>query len=665
LDFHNSPAIPGIGEKFEKTHWQETLQKAHVDSITCFSSCHHGWSYHPTHVGTQHPGLSFNLLRRQIEACHEIGVKVPVYLSGALNNLAAYHHPEWREITVDGGYPAWWSSSPLSPSFHKLCFNTPYLDYLCLMLNEVLAMFPDADGIFIDIIIQGECCCRWCLEDMIKEGYDPGKEDDRRRFSKRTLDKYYKRIFDVIHGATPTLPIFHNSGHLEIGNTAILNYFSHLELESLPTGGWGYDHYPLSASYARKLGLDFLGMTGKFHTSWGEFGGFKHPNALRYECALMLAQGSKCSIGDQLHPGGRLDESTYEMIGQAYAEVEQKEAWCVDVQSAATVALLSNTAFKTPSAVNSRSPISETGALRILLESHIPFDTLDPEMPFDNYKILILADDMRIAPEFKARLDKYLAAGGKIILSGTSGLWADRDEFAFAFGCDYFGASEFCPDYVQAAPRFAPDFVKTPFVMYLAAQRIKTTRAQSLGDIFDPYFNRDYQHFSSHQHTPYKPESSGFDAGAMAPQILYFAHPVFSIYTNYGNVALKQFVYNAIAAFAGKELPIRTTLPSQGRVTLMRQLKERRYILHLLYANPVKRGTRFKMDNGYFREPIEVIEDLNPLVDVCAGINVPETIRKVTLEPQGMELPATRSEDGYQTVTLGTMICHQILVFHY
>ncbi|MBQ8551374.1 MAG: hypothetical protein IJ428_01015 [Clostridia bacterium] len=36
-----------------------------------------------------------------------------------------------------------------------------------------------------------------------------------------------------------------------------------------------------------------------FHTSWGEFGGFKHPNALRYEAALSISQGAKCSIGDE------------------------------------------------------------------------------------------------------------------------------------------------------------------------------------------------------------------------------------------------------------------------------------------------------------------------------------------------------------------------------
>ena len=105
----------------------------------------------------------------------------------------------------------------------------------------------------------------------------------------------------------------------------------HLEIESLPTGGWGYDHMPLSAKYAAtQKGVEYLGMTGKFHTSWGEFGGFKHPNALRYECAAMMAFGCRCSIGDQLHPNGELNIDTYKRIGLAYREVAEKEPWCVD-----------------------------------------------------------------------------------------------------------------------------------------------------------------------------------------------------------------------------------------------------------------------------------------------------------------------------------------------
>lgn len=74
--------------------------------------------------------------------------------------------------------------------------------------------------------------------------------------------------------------------------------------------------------------MEVIGMTGKFHTQWGEFGGFKHPNALRYESAVTLANGAKICVGDQMHPCGRLDRATYRLIGEAYREVEQKEPWC-------------------------------------------------------------------------------------------------------------------------------------------------------------------------------------------------------------------------------------------------------------------------------------------------------------------------------------------------
>ena len=106
LDFHTSPHIPSIGAKFDKKQWQDTLKKAHVDSITCFSSCHHGWSYHPTQVGKMHPGLNFNLLRAQMDACHEINVNVPIYLTGGVNNLAAEEHPEQPKASWQAGSAA-------------------------------------------------------------------------------------------------------------------------------------------------------------------------------------------------------------------------------------------------------------------------------------------------------------------------------------------------------------------------------------------------------------------------------------------------------------------------------------------------------------------------------------------------------------------------------
>ena len=45
LDFHTSEKIDGIGSRFSKKQFQEALKAGHVNSITVFSKCHHGWAY--------------------------------------------------------------------------------------------------------------------------------------------------------------------------------------------------------------------------------------------------------------------------------------------------------------------------------------------------------------------------------------------------------------------------------------------------------------------------------------------------------------------------------------------------------------------------------------------------------------------------------------------
>ena len=298
LDFHTSPDIPDIGAGFDKDQWQQALELGHVDSVTTFAACHHGWSYNNTEVGERHPNLSFDLLRAQFDAAKEIDVNVPIYVTAGVNNRVAEAHPEWREITPDGEYGGW-TQSPLNAGFKTLCFNSPYMEHLCDLIREVVRQFPDCDGIFLDIISQGQCCCQYCMATMAELGLDPTDSDDRKRMSAHSLERYHRMSTKACRCDDAAMPVFHNGGNITRGRRDILKYFSHLELESLPTGGWGYDHFPVSAKYCKKLDLDFLGMTGKFHTTWGEFGGYKHPNALRYECAAMLAFGSKCSIGDQ------------------------------------------------------------------------------------------------------------------------------------------------------------------------------------------------------------------------------------------------------------------------------------------------------------------------------------------------------------------------------
>ncbi|MBQ4604738.1 MAG: alpha-L-fucosidase, partial [Clostridia bacterium] len=148
LDFHTNETLP-VGKKFSKEQFQAALKEGHVDSITVFSKCHHGWSYHPTEVNEMHPELDFDLLAAQLEACKEINVNAPVYISAGFDEKEYVKRPEWR-----------WHPSPEEKEceeynnevhFHVLCFNTEYLDFLCNQIEEVMQKYNPC-GIFLDII---------------------------------------------------------------------------------------------------------------------------------------------------------------------------------------------------------------------------------------------------------------------------------------------------------------------------------------------------------------------------------------------------------------------------------------------------------------------------------------------------------------------------------
>ena len=55
LDFHTSEHCPNVGGKFDEDQFIGALKKGHVNSITIFAQCHHGWCYYPTKTDMEHP----------------------------------------------------------------------------------------------------------------------------------------------------------------------------------------------------------------------------------------------------------------------------------------------------------------------------------------------------------------------------------------------------------------------------------------------------------------------------------------------------------------------------------------------------------------------------------------------------------------------------------
>jgi len=658
LDFHTSELIPDIGTQFDATAFAQQLQAASVNSVTLFAKCHHGWSYYDSAVGARHPNLQFDLLRAQYDACKQAGIAVKIYVTAGWENRSALLYPQWRQVTPDGTLRMSRGRNLVDPGWCEMCFNTPYLDSLCTQVREVVTLFPQADGIFLDIVHQDDCCCTYCRESMQQAGLDWTRASDRRRQAIATRDRYYQATTAAARHLREDMVVFHNTSHLAPGDRSIVPHFSHFELESLPTGGWGYDHFPISAAFARTLDKPYVGMTGKFHTFWGEYGGYKHPNALRYECALMLAFGGGCSVGDQLDPTGAIDPSTYSIIGQAYREVARKEAWCVGVQAVADIALLSPSGHERPGETDwiSRQHPVDAGCARLLLESHYLFDVVDRLSDFSPYRLLILPDIIRIDAELAQRLEAYRAAGGKLLLSGQSGLNLEGNAFALDVGAKYQGLSTFNPDYILPVPELRADFVDRPMVMYAPSHRIHATTGRTLGQVFDPHFNRSSAHFCNHMHTPAKPAPSGFDCGVALDDLVYLAHPVFMLYRDKGAVALKQYVARAIDHLLGRRI-LECNLPSYGRVTWQRQPAHRRDIVHLLCAAPMNRGT-------INDRPIEVIEDVVAVHDIEIRVRPDIPVFSAMLEPQGIALPL-QHEEGAISFTVPRLEVHQMVVLQH
>lgn len=645
LDFHTSEMIENIGEKFNKEQFQAALKKGCVNSVTLFAKCHHGWSYHPTKTNEMHPHLNFDLLGAQIEAAHEIGVKTPVYISAGLDEKTARRHREWLVRNKDES--TMWAKDFTEAGYHKLCMSSPYLDYLIEQIEEVCKNY-DADGIFLDIVGVQPCYCQSCIAERTAMGMDPYDEKAVLEHSEMVYKRYAEKTRAAVDKYKKGLPLFHNGGHIRQGRRDLAHYNTHLEIESLPTGGWGYDHFPFSARYCQGLDIEYLGMTGKFHSSWGEFGGFKHPNALRYEVSLAAANGAKCSIGDQLAPNGEMDMVTYDLIGRAYSELKEKEPWLDNVTAVADIAVIAPEAYSRELSTGQMTQVDDSGSgvSRILLEGKYLFDVADFETELDKYKVVILPDVIRADEKFAMKLKQFCQNGGKILATGKSALYEDKNEFCLDLGAEWVKESPYRPDYFRPSVKI-DGMGDTGYVMYGSGERVRCIGTE-LGARENPYFNRSYKHFCSHQHTPNSGEYGG--AGMTEGQDgIYIAWDIFNDYAVSGEIHLKQITVFALDRLLGERKTLITNLPAQGVATLMEQ--NSRQICHLLYVSPVKRG------NG-----VEIIEDILPVYDVSVSIRTDKNISRVYLAPQMEEIPFTY-ENGRVTAQIKKLECHQMAVF--
>jgi len=651
LDFHTSEAIGGIGASFDPDEFADTLATARVDSVTCFARGHHGWLYYESEAFPErvHPHLERrDLLPAQISACHARGIRVPIYITVQWDHFTAEAHPQWLTVGPDGTLGRDGAASVYQPGFYRfLCVNSPYVEFLKAQTQEVLETMP-VDGLFFDIVNARDCSCTHCRADMIAAGLDPADPAQRIAFGRDVIRRFTAEMTAFVREHNRECTIFYNSGHVGPRHRPWADAYTHWELESLPSGGWGYLHFPVTQHFARTLGKDCLGMTGKFHTSWGDFHSFKNRAALEFECFHMLALNAKCSIGDQLPPDGQICKHTYELIGSVYERVEAAEPFCRGARAASEIALLTTEEFH-GSGHHSGLPAGPMGATRMLQELRHQFDTVDSAGDLLGYKLLILPDDVPVSAELAGKIEAFLAGGGKLLASYRSGLDEAGEDFALgALGVRLVGEAPFSPDFLVPGEKIGASLPTTEHVMYLRGLEVAPAEgAEVLATVNVPYFNRTWEHFCSHRHTP-SAHRAGYPGVVRTEQAVYFTHPVFRQYHENAPRWCKVLVSDAIDLLLGEPL-VRVDGPSTLLAMLNEQADERRCVLHLLHYVPERRGQAF-----------DVIEDVLPLFDVRCSIRAERDIAAVRTAPEGQDL-AFEKRDGRIVFTVPKIEGHRMV----
>lgn len=134
---------------------------------------------------------------------------------------------------------------------------------------------------------------------------------------------------------------------------------------------------------------------------------------------------------------------------------------------------------------------------------------------------------------------------------------------------------------------------------------------------------------------------------------IYFAWHAFADYGENGSIFMKECILYALNRLLDSAKTLETNLPSLGTVGLQHQKERCRYVNHLIYAFPVKRG-----------KDMEVIEDIVPIRDIEVALRLPVQAKKVYLAPQMEEIPYMQ-EKGEIRYTLPVLDCHQMIVIDY
>ncbi len=577
FDFHNLPALPDLGDDFSAEEFAERLSDAKVEYINFFARCNLGYTYYPTKVGMMHPYLKGrDIYGELLKECHKKGIGVTAYLNASLCHAFSDIHRDWNVVRADGRIMN--LEGNMGHAFRTMCYDSPYGEHLLSEIKELLELYPETDGVFVDCFsFPPPCFCPVCMDKMKAENIDIN--------DKRAVINYNERkkmrMAEKIRAIVPKDKKFIINSALRNG-TCIdgrTKLDTHSEIECLVCDNiWGYDYFPVKAAYERNIFENTVFMSGRFRDTWGDFGGIREIEGLEFDLYSGLLNCTEVSVGDHLHPRGRMEDAVHKMVKKLYTDIEKTEKWTHKAKYIPEIAILHPLNFDieysiedTPAHLScERLMDSFKGCVRMMAELKYQYDVIDDTMDFSKYEVIILPDAMVLNENSQNKLSEYLKNGGKVISSGQSGLKKDLSDFALKdyWNFKYMGDEPYNISYFKAVGRAEAGM--TDMVSAIYSQGIslgKNDGNEVLAEYWEPYFNRHWDGHQLYSYIPYDKKSDSLYSCLKNGNVIHINFKIFEAFYNYSYQVYRTFVDNCIKLMYADKI-LKTDLPTFARASL-------------------------------------------------------------------------------------------------
>jgi len=584
FDNHTQMENPDVGRDFDPEYFTDQLKACGVDYLGFHARCNVGMAYYDTAVGTRHPALKYDLFGALAECCRKKNIAIVAYFNGGISTMELLEHPEWRRKP----FPGLDNFGKVSPSVYTVCYNSTFRHHLIAMVREVAAKYP-VDGFFIDCVGSYPCVCPRCVRIMKERGFDFRDIEAVREFARLSALDYCREIAAAVHEALPA-PMLYFNGPV-FGTARELDTF--FDCECLPTSKlWGYEFLPIMAHAIRNIkpGTQVLNMTGRFY-EWGDFGGLRTKDSLEYDLFYGLAHGMRPNIGGHIHPRGDRDQAVFDRIREVYRDLRVFDPWYENSRNLADVAVV----YPADDAALRKNPAIRS-CVRMLDELKLQFDVVfaDCEKSWDDYRLLILSENVKVTEALARRIREHLGRGGAFFACGKLA----AESFPAELGVECLGDSGLDPVYFKMHDELSAGIPDMPLSLYASAVKAQITTARSIAPLVKPYYNLEWTGTHAICYTPPEKETA-WPFLTVNGRCVWCSGDLFSGYTVHAALHLRDIFRNAVAQLLPEPFFQTVKLPAAVRVAVTEQ--PNRMNVHVIAYAPEKRA-----DTAVVEDPLAV-----------------------------------------------------------